>query len=417
MKCNKQMMTLLLSAALMLTVFAGCGKAKTETAQAPSETAAAQPAEEPSAPPAAKPTAGPEPEPVTESYEFAVREVKKRGNVVLDTSFEAMKEINIEPADIISVSIGDQTFDFPVGTSFTDVDVGEMLCRFDVEDAEVALAVNGGSFAETVGMAVKETIDEEPGYRWDLRTDTVTVSLKEKGGYQDEYAIRNLERTNERADYGALSDAEFANCRVVDVPGIKPDVIYRGTTPLDTDMGRNTYAMAFLEENGVRTILNLADSAGEMTAFESYADSYYAACRIRNAEMAYDYASESFAAKVAECFRFILENDGPYYIHCKEGKDRTGIFCAILECFVGAGYEDVENDYMLTYFNFYHVEKGSGTYDAILRTNLTKSLCELFGISDPAQANLEDEAEAYLLSAGLTPEELASLRTKLTEKN
>ena len=65
--------------------------------------------------------------------------------------------------------IYDRGYDLPVGTSYTDVDGGEMFCRcemfcrFDLEDNEVGLAANYGSFAEMTGAAEKQTIEEEPG--------------------------------------------------------------------------------------------------------------------------------------------------------------------------------------------------------------------------------------------------------------
>jgi len=409
MKISKKYTAILLLLTLLLTVFTGCGRTMTDSAPAADEVKAS----EPTAAPTAAAAEAPVPESGDEPVVLAVREFHKRGNVILDTSFEALGEKNIAPADIVTVSVGDQTYEMPVGTSYSDVDSGDMICRFDTEDAVVILAINGGSFAETANMAVKETIDEDPGYRWDVKTDTVSIMLKEKGGYQDEYTVRNLVRTNEREDYGTLSDADFANCRAVSVGGMKENTVFRGSTPLDTDMGRNTYSMAFLQENGIQSILNLADSSEEMTSFDTYAGSYYAACQVWNAEMDYKFASDSYAEKVKDCVIFMLENEGPFFIHCKEGKARTGIFCAILECYLGASYEEMKNDYMMTFLNFYHVEEDSETYQTILRTNLTKTLCSLFDVSDLEQADLRSEAEAYLLSAGLTADELSALAAKI----
>ena len=40
-------------------------------------------------------------------------------------------------------------------------------------------------------------------------------------------------------------------------------------------------------------------------------------------EMNYDFAGKEFGQKVKKSVLFITENDGPYLIHCKEGKDRN----------------------------------------------------------------------------------------------
>ncbi len=350
-----------------------------------------------------------------ESLEIKVAEFSKRGNAILDIDFDTLKQANIEVADIINVVIGDQTYEIPVCTNYSDVDLGSVLCRFDLDDSEVGLAINGGSFAEEKNMAVKENISEDPGYRWDVQIDTVKISLKEKGGYQDEYKIHNLERSNERSDYSELSDADYANCRVVSIGNLKDGVLYRGTTPLDDGIGRSTYAMAFIQENGVKSILNLHNSMAETTAYETYNDSYYASCNIWYAEMDYAFASESFATKVKDCIKFMIENDGPYYVHCKEGKDRTGVFCALLEAYFGASYEEIRDDYMLTYKNFYGVESGNETYDVIIKANLNKILSSMFAVDDIQTTDLKAEAEEYLLASGLTAEDLSALTIKLSK--
>lgn len=46
-------------------------------------------------------------------------------------------------------------------------------------------------------------------------------------------------------------------------------------------------------------------------------------------------------------------NERPYYIHCVEGKDRTGFVLAVLEGFASATYEEITSDFMKSYYNFY----------------------------------------------------------------
>ena len=343
----------------------------------------------------------------------AIKEISKHGNVILDTTFDEMKSHDMDVGDVITVTAADAEFDLPVGTSYTDVDSGEMICRFDMEDNEVAIAVNMGSFATEAGIGEKQTVEEDPGYKWDMRITELRLKLKEKAGYLDVYNARNLSRTDVRSDYAALSDEAFANFRVVAVTGMKENILYRSSTPIEPAIGRNEYAMAAMEKAGVKAVINLDDSADVMTGYETYPDSYYSRCKIINPEMSYDFGTEEFAEKVKESVLFIIENDGPYLIHCKEGKDRTGILCAILESFVGASAEDVMTDYMITYDNFYNVKPGDTAYDIILRDNLVKTLCVLYQIDDIETADLREKATEYLLSAGLTDEQLSQLSEKL----
>ena len=339
--------------------------------------------------------------------------IKKSGNVMLDTTFEEMKANGIEVGDIITVTVAARSYQLPVGTSYSDVDVGRMILRFDTEDNEITLAINMGSFASETGIAEKQTIEADPGYQWNMNVTEVGIVLKEKQGYRAEYDARNLTRTNARADYADLSDEDFANFRAVKVTGMRENVLYRSSSPIDPDLERCEPAMRAAERAGIRSVINLSDSEADMTAYEAFADSYYSQCRILNVEMGYDFTSAEFGEKVKDCVLFLIENDGPYLVHCKEGKDRTGMLCAILECFAGASADEVKADYMATYRNFYHVEQGDETYGILLRNNLVKTLCALFGVEDLETANLREKAGSYLKSIGLTAEQLDMLSAKL----
>ena len=228
-------------------------------------------------------------------------QIKKSGNVILDSTFDEMKANGIEVGDIITVTVADQTFELPVGTSYTDVDVGCMICRFDTEDNEITLAINMGSFASETGIGEKLTVDMDPGYQWNLFVTEVGIALKEKQGYRTEYDARNLTRTNARTDYADLSDEDFANFRAVKVTGIRENTLYRSSSPIDPDLERCEYAMQAMENAGIRSIINLCDSEAAMTAFEAYADSYYSQCSILNIEMGYDFTSAEFGEKVKAC--------------------------------------------------------------------------------------------------------------------
>lgn len=400
---------------LLALSLAACGRTEANPATASAAPAAAESAPETSEIPAesAFEAAEDPAESTPESYTVAIRDIRKHGNVILDTDFDTMNAHGMEIGDIITVTVGEKSYDIPIGTAHADVDSGSMLCRFDTEDNEVSLAINMGSFASEAGIGEKVSIEEEPGYRWDVAIGEVTLSLKEKQGYRAEYDARNLTRTNERADYPALTDEEFSNFRAVAAAGIREDWLYRSSTPIEPALGRNEYAMAAMEKAGIRAVINLDDSADEMQSYPAYPGSWYSRCAVVNPEMTYDFGTGEFAGKVKQSVLFLLENDGPFLIHCKEGKDRTGILCAILECFAGASAEEVTGDYMLTYANFYGILPGDGAYDVILSNNLVKTLCGLYGIDSLDGTDLQKEAADYLLSTGLDETQLHQLAAKL----
>ena len=76
--------------------------------------------------------------------------------------------------------------------------------------------------------------------------------------------------------------------------------------------------------------------------------------------------------------------------------------------------DEVIDDYMITYYNYYGVEKGSEKYNAVVSNNLIKVLVATFKVDDVYKADLAAEAEAFLIEdAGLTANEVAALKAKL----
>ena len=352
-------------------------------------------------------------QPEEQVFTVTYQSINKHGTVILNTTFDEMKEHDMEIGDIITVTIGENTYDFPVGTAYSDVDTGKMICRFDQEDNEVGLAINMGSFASETGIGEKQTIEADPGFQWDVRISEVSLVLKEKAGYIDEYRVRNLTRSNNREDYPELTDEEYANFRAVKAASLKENMLYRSSTPIEQAIGRNEYAMSAMEKAGIRSVLNLDDSVETMESYETFPGSYYSGCVIANPEMTYDFGSEEFAEKVRQSIVFITENEGPYLIHCKEGKDRTGILCALLECYLGASEQEIIDDYMITYANFYGIKSDDAAYNIILKTNLFKTLCGIYHIDQFDGADLKKLAIEYFTSIGVTKQQMDLLSEKL----
>jgi len=349
-------------------------------------------------------------------------EIQKYGNLILEISGTDFLAAGFAAGDVITVSFGDTALEMPVGTNYSDVDNGSLVCRVIVnaetgEDA-VVLAVNMGNLAEAAGIAQKASIEEEPGYRWDYQMDwplPMTIAMKEQGGYEAEYLLRQLTRTNAREDYLHLSDEEFANFRAVSTTGMGEKKLYRSSSPVNPELGRNTFADAALKAAGVRTVINLADSEAAVQAYEGYGESAYAQCSIIGLNLGVDPHTADFQQGLAKGLRFMLANEGPYLVHCTEGKDRAGFVSALLECLMGASADEVAADYMTTYMNYYGVEPGSEQYQAIENSNIRKTLAAAFGLPElTADTDLAAEAAQYLQeSLGLSEQEVAALKEKL----
>ncbi|MBO7177633.1 MAG: tyrosine-protein phosphatase, partial [Clostridia bacterium] len=317
--------------------------------------------------------------------------------------------------DVVEIAIGEKKWDVPLCSSYSDVDNGEVVLRAIGATDGVVLAFNMGDFATTAGIAQKTAIEEEPGYRWDYLMESpveITITMKEEGGYRDEWLIRQLVRTNERGDYAHLSDEAFANFRVIETTGMGKGLLYRSSSPINPYLGRSAYADKAARDAGIATIVNLADKSN---TYEGAENSYYGTCQVVYVNLGTDFLYESTLNGLAEGIRFIINNDGPYLIHCNEGKDRAGFVSALLECLMGATLNEVIDDYMVSYYNYYGVEEGTEKYAAIVKNNLIKVLNTTFKVDDVYKADLIAEAEAFLMEdAGLTADEVVALKGKLT---
>ncbi len=359
--------------------------------------------------------------------EAGIYEIKKSGNIVLSIGAESMKKLGYEPADIISVKIGDAVMEMPIGTSYTDVDSGKPICCFRTNSSGievVSLAINAGSLASVMGIAELRTIDADPGYEWvyadGLDADaTVYISMAQKQGYADEYAMHQVSgvRTNNREDYANLSDEEYANFRAVETSGMGKDTLFRSSSPINPALNRNREADEALLRSLIQTVMNMSDSEEKMKKYADYALTNYSECQIIALDLGMDFTAEDFGQTLAEGFRFLASHDGPYLIHCLEGKDRTGFTAAVLECLMGASAEEVVQDYMLTFYNFYGVEPGTQQYEEIEKGNLEVSLTKAFGIPSiwDDGVDLSACADTWLGSIGMRPEEISALKEKLSQ--
>jgi protein tyrosine/serine phosphatase len=338
----------------------------------------------------------------------SVQEVQKYGNLTMDIEPKVLYEAGFKLGDILKVTLGDQVFEIPFCTSYSDVDTGSLVVRDDQKNNLLVVAINMGNFSTTYNANVG---------------DTLTFSLLESEGYLAEYLLRQLVRTDVREDYA--TDSIFANFRGITTTGMNPAVLYRSSSPVNNELGRAAYADSLTEAVGIKTVINLADSDEEIKSYfesEGFASNYYKSLyengQVIALDMDVDIAGEDFGNKLAEGLRFLSKNEGPYLVHCTEGKDRAGFVSALLECLMGASFDEVVADYMTTYENYYKVEKGTEQHESIAKSNIIASLttviCNLENGSYISNVDLAKAAEGYLERIGMTNAEIKALKSKLS---
>ncbi len=252
--------------------------------------------------------------------------------------------------------------------------------------------------------------------------DKATVTLNQAGKYADIQNALDISYSDDRSKF--TTDEEFANFRNIKMGSIRDGILYRSASPCDNQHRRATYVNTLIEKAGVKTILDLADSEEKIKRYISdpsfscaYFLSVYNDGGVIPLAMNMNYFSEEFRAKVANGFAAMAEKDGPYLIHCTEGKDRTGFVCMLIEALAGAKYQEIIDDYMITYDNYYKInkEKDPQRYKTIMEKNIVGMIRSIVGDDnvDITKADLSGYARNYLISGGLSGAQIDKLLKKL----
>lgn len=254
--------------------------------------------------------------------------------------------------------------------------------------------------------------------------DTASVILREKGKYREIQTARDIHYTDLRKDYP--DDETFANFRSFAGGTIRQGMLYRSASPCDNQHNRAPYTDKLISEAGVRFILNLSDNDVKIERYigaddfaSPYFQSLYDEGNVEAIALSMNYQSEEFAQKIVQGFRAMAQSDGPYLVHCTEGKDRTGFVCMLIEALAGASYQEIADDYMLTYANYYKITESSYPirYKAILEANLVPMMKYIIADENTeiTSADLSQCARNYLRSAEMSDAEIDAFLEKITK--
>lgn len=329
------------------------------------------------------------------------------GVAMLDFLEADMEKAGFTLGDVISITVDDKEIVMPYYDGFYTRN-GEYLCVAYPAYPSVCFTANN------VGL---------PPELRGLEGHTVTVRMKEKGGSLDVQSALSMKYTNNRDDYPALTDAEYANARAVEAGNIAEKVLHRCSTPFSNEINRNNYVSEYLEREGVKTVLNLADTEEKMLTYDipPYSRKLWEEGNVILCPLKSDPTADDFNNRLIAALKEIPSRPAPYAVNCMEGKDRTGYVCALLAGLCGATYEEIVTDYLITYNNYYKITpaKDPDICNALLSLRLNMCLMYYAGVNDEAQLPYVDYAEAisnYLLSHGMSPEQLNALVQALTVK-
>ena len=337
------------------------------------------------------------------------------GSVYLDITTDEFNALGFDYGDCVDVvfSNGYELQDIPYFNGYY-VNVGDQLVIAYPGYPHVAVATKYGALWDEAGLS---------------EGDTATVTLDTEDLYDAQQEAFNITYTDERSDYA--SDEVFANFRACSGGTLKANTVYRSASPIDNEHNRSPYVESLMKAAGVAYVLNLSDSAEEADEFEaedaatgvdiSYFKGLRDAGNVGLLNLSANYPSQEFAKTLSDGLVEMSKHDGPYLVHCIEGKDRTGFVCILLEALAGATYDELQADYMATYANYYGITKESDPdkFKSISDLNLDGMLGFLAGVDEDADdvdlrsLDYSGPARRYLLGGGMTEEQVDALVARL----
>ena len=336
-----------------------------------------------------------------------VTEVEKYGHALLDVTIEDFTNAGFTLGDVVTVKAGSYEGDMPYFNGYY-VNKGEFMVRAYPGHTNIAVCINYGKFAETAGIGIG---------------DEVTITLKVKGGELFTQEMSSLVYTNEPADY--KDEATFANFREVKVTGIAAGKLYRAASPINNENNRAAIANSLVEQAGIKSVMNMADTAEEIAEYaaaEDFASEYYKKLfdegNVIVLAMPVNFSSAEFAAGIVNGLTFLASKEAPYLVHCTEGKDRAGFASMLIEALMGATLDEIIADYMMSYENYYGVDavEESEKYNMIVEKNALEMLKVIAGVETNealASADLAKGAENYLTANGMAIENIEALKANL----
>ena len=327
------------------------------------------------------------------------------GAAMLDFTEADMMEAGFTLGDVISITVDDIVLIMPYYDGYYTRN-GEYLCVAYPTYPSICFTANN------IGLPEELT---------GLEGHTVVIKMVEKGGRLDVQTALSMSYTLDRKDYPDFTDEQFANARTSKGGRLASGVLHRSSSPFCDDINRAYYVSEYMESEKVKTVLNLADTEEKMKSYDMppYSRQLWEEGNVILCPLKADPTADDFNKRLIAALKELPSRPAPYIVHCMEGKDRTGYVCALLEGLCGATYEEIVDDYLITYNNFFHLNPGNSPELCNTLVSLRLNTCLMYyaGVNDEAQLPNVDYAKAfsaYLLSHGMNHQQLDALIQVLT---
>ena len=282
-------------------------------------------------------------------------------------------------------------------------------CEREAESYVVRLSraedLSGAAEYQTAGESLTvENLFTATEYFWQVEAETADGPL-----VSDVFRFTTAATPRTVFIEGVSNTRDIGGYRTADGKQVRQGMIYRGGKLEDiTEAGRET----LLQTLGVRTDLDLrgddpVNVLGDAVQYIQVSAPSYTTPNdpdgsginaVRNREA------------IAAMFRVLADEENyPVYVHCAIGRDRTGTFALLLGMLLGVEQDGLFLDYEMSLFSAAGCSDNT-PIDTLFDNFLwpTYTYIENYGKGSAAQ-----NCEQFLKDAGLTAEEIASIRSIL----
>jgi len=180
------------------------------------------------------------------------------GDISIEVSPEELLE-HFDYGDIVLVSLGERGAVLATVANGPEGNQGDFVLSATPGLSCVELFSVGKCSAVELGIMNEE--ERETGTHYELN-EGITLPLPvyiyadDVDTMDNQSLVRHLQDSisNNRDDYPGLSDEDFANFRAVSAPGLKQNWIYRSTSAVRGELGRNDYVIKLAEDAGVELV-------------------------------------------------------------------------------------------------------------------------------------------------------------------
>ena len=263
-----------------------------------------------------------------------------------------------------------------------------------------------------VGTALNKKADVKVG-------ETVTITLDERGKYKRDFEAYDVDLNFVKME--GQTDEEFRNAREVTKGNIRPNTLYRGSSLTDKDFNRTELMDEYVQEHGIKCVLDLSDSEKRAKSAEGipeHTKEMIESGQLIPLGIGVDFQDENTKQALGQGFIKMTEMEGPYLVQCSYGKDRTGLIIALIEALCGATYEEIIDDYMLSYDWLHKINMDPSSYQyTVFKQRIDDELTDALGIPNEelANADLAKASYDYFIDCGMTNEQVDKFIDMLTK--